>query len=71
MRRHPKAFRKAFMNGDPPTSLYLLAHELKKTVREIEQMDPDEILGWEAFFTVKPVLEDLAARTATNRARAR
>jgi hypothetical protein len=59
------------MNGDPPTGLYLLAYELKKTVKEVEAMDPDERLGWEAFLTVKPVLEDLAARTAASRARTR
>lgn len=59
------------MTGEPPTALYLLAWELKKTVKEVEAMDPDERLGWEAFLTVKPVLEDLAARTAANRAKAR
>jgi hypothetical protein len=59
------------MTGEPPAAQYLLAFELKLTVGEVEAMDPDERLGWEAFFTVKPVLEDLAARTAANRARAR
>lgn len=57
------------MKGEYPSNLYRVAYELKMTVEEVGAMDPDERLGWEAYFTVKPVLEDLAARTAANRAR--
>lgn len=38
---------------------YYLAHELHKTVTEVEQMPAVEYLRWNAYFTAKRAVENL------------
>lgn len=55
------------MHGDPPTDDFVLAYRLKKTLKEVTQMEEYERLGWDAFFTVHDVMADLAQATADHR----
>lgn len=50
------------LNGRPsevPTFTYQLAHELHKTVEEIENMPRSEYENWAAYFTARHALENL------------
>lgn len=38
---------------------YFLAHELKKTVTEVEEMPAHEYVRWNAYFTAKAAVENL------------
>lgn len=39
--------------------MYFLAHELHKTVMEVEQMPAVEYMRWNAYFTAKRAVENL------------
>lgn len=50
------------LDGTPitvDTFAYMLAHELGRTVAEIEDMPLSEYVGWRAYFTAKNALENL------------
>lgn len=59
--------QKAFLNGDEIANEYYVAHQLRMTVAELQEMSNLEFMRWTRYFAVLNQTRELEAKAAASR----